>query len=89
MAAPGFSNVNNPNPAEYAVAVTTSDSVNFANIARGLYIGSTSGGSGLSVLMPDDTTVVFSGVVAGSIIPVRAKRVNATGTTASSIVALF
>lgn len=88
MAAPGFNNVNNPNPAEYAVAVTTSDSVNFANIARGLYIGSTAGGSSVSVLMPDDTTVVFSGVVAGSIIPVRAKRVN-TATTASSIVALF
>jgi len=85
MAAPGFSNQNNPNPAEYAAAVTTSDSVNFAYIARGLYIG---GAGNVSVLMPDDTTVVFNGAVAGSIIPVRAKRVN-TATTATNIVALF
>lgn len=86
MAFPGFSIVSNPNPAEYAAAVTTSDSANFANVARGLYIG---GAGNVSVLMPDDTTVVFNGAVAGSIIPVRAKRVNATGTSATNIVALY
>ena len=85
MAAPGASIVNNSNPAEYAAAVTTSDSVNFTYITRGLYIG---GAGNVSVLLADDTTVVFNGAVAGSILPIRAKRVN-TATTATNIVALY
>lgn len=86
MAAPGFSVVSNPNPAEYAAAVTASDTTSFDNLTRGLYIG---GAGNVSVYLADGTTVVFYGAVAGSIIPVRAKRVNSTGTTATNIVALY
>lgn len=86
MAAPGFSVVSNPNPAEYAAAVTTSDSTNFDNLTRGIYIG---GAGNVSVYLDDGTTVLFKGAVAGSIIPVRAKRINSTATTATDIVALY
>lgn len=72
-------------PADGAVAVTPSDSVNFTLPARGLYIG-----------VAGDVTAVVAGVAilfkncqAGSILPVVCTRVNATGTTATNLVALI
>lgn len=77
-------------PATVFEAVTPHDSTNFTNgICRGLYIGSTTGGSAAAVVDVDGNVVVFSGLAEGSILPVQAKRVNSTSTTASSIVALF
>lgn len=56
-------------------------------IARALYIG----GGGTAVLLLDDgvNTCTFPGLLAGTILPVRCVRVNATNTTATNIVALF
>lgn len=86
MATPNTNVENASTPAVYAGAVTTSDSVNLSSIARGLYIGT---GGNVAAVMPDDSVVVFSNVPTGMILPVRAKRVNATNTTASDIVALY
>lgn len=75
-----------------AIAVTTSDSVNFAPngvsdaLTAELYVGTT--GNVVAVLQ-DGTTITFVGVPAGGRIPVACKRVNATLTTASNIVAFF
>lgn len=85
MAAPNFSVVNDDNPAEYAAAVTPSDSTDLTQVPRALYIGSS---GNLNVDMMDGTTVLFSSVPNG-IFPVRVKRVRATSTTASNIVALY
>ncbi len=47
------------------------------------------GGAGIvQVVSPDDVVVAFT-AVAGSVIPVRAKRVNAVSTTATLMVALY
>ena len=73
-------------PAIGAVAVTPSDSALLANISRAIWVG---GAGDVAVLMSDDTTVTFAGVQAGSLLPIRVKRVNATDTTATSIVALY
>lgn len=56
---------------------------------RGIYVGSISGGATMRVLTRNGQTVNFAGLVAGSIIPVQASQVFATGTLASSLVALF
>jgi hypothetical protein len=86
MATP-LSNVENTStPAVYAGAVTTSDSTNLSSIARALYIGT---GGDVVALMPDDSEVTFKNAQSGQILPVRVKRVNATNTTASNIVALY
>ena len=71
-------------PAANAVAVTPSDSVDLAYVTRALYVG---GAGDVSVQM--GATVSFIGVQAGSVLPIRVSRVNAAGTTATGIVALW
>lgn len=80
-------------PATNCVAVTPSDTVNIApptdsaKTCKGLYVGTT---GNVAVLCIDDTAAVtFVAVPAGAILPVSAKRVNSTNTTASNIVAMF
>lgn len=71
-----------------AVAVTPNDSADLpAGPARALYIGVT----GNVALVPNrgGTSVTFVGVPSGTILPVQAYRVMATGTTATSILALL
>ena len=55
-------------------------------ICRALYIGSA---GDVSIVDLSDETIVFVGVVAGSVLPVQTKRVNATATTATNIIALY
>lgn len=86
MANPNHEVVNHPAPAEYATVVTPSDSTDLTKVARALYVGT---GGNVNLDTPDGATVVFSNVQAGSILPVRVKRVRSTSTTASNIVALF
>ena len=76
----------NTAPAESAAAVTPSDSTDLTYLARALYIGS---GGNLVIDVADGATVTFTNVMSGSILPVRVKRVRATSTTASNIVALY
>ena len=76
----------NTAPAEGAVAVTPSDSTDLTYMARALYIG---GAGNVNVDVADGTTVVFAGLSAGTILPVRVKRVRSTSTTATNIVALY
>lgn len=72
-------------PGGESFAITPSDSVNFTTNARSLYVGVT---GDVSILTNGGATVLFKAVQAGSILPQIAKRVNATGTTASFIVGL-
>lgn len=74
-------------PAVYAVAVTPSDSEDLANVSRALYVG---GAGNIAVhMLGDRTTVVFSAVPAGTILPVRVRRVLATNTTATLIINIY
>ncbi len=48
------------------------------------------GGAGdIELITVDDDTVLFKGIVAGQFLPVQVKRVKATNTTATDIVALW
>lgn len=73
----------NAGPATDCTAVTPSDSTVLASV-RGLYIG---GGGNLVVDTVNSTSVTFSNVLAGTIIPIQATKVKAA-TTATLIVAL-
>lgn len=73
-------------PADNAAAVTPSDSTDLTFTSRALYIG---GAGNLVVTMAGGGDVTFTGVPAGSILPIRASRVKATSTTATAIVNLY
>lgn len=78
--------VNSDLPADFAAAVTPHDTNALANFARALYVGGT---GDVKLTTPGGSTVTFAGVPAGTILPVRAKVVFSTGTTATSIIAIW
>lgn len=73
-------------PAVLGSAVTPSDETDFTRLTRALWVG---GAGNVVVVWYDDTTSTLEAVPAGTMLPVRAKRVNDTNTTATAIVALF
>lgn len=70
----------------FAAAVTPSDTTDLTITTRYLFVG---GAGTLTVDMSNGATVLFTGVLAGSVLPIRVNRVRATGTTATNIVALW
>ena len=85
-------------PAHRSLAVTPNDGADLvtpSNLVtptevkrcRGLYVGAA--GNLVVTLWSDTASVTFVAVPAGTLLPLLAKRVHATGTTAASIVALW
>ena len=74
-------------PAWNYVAVTPHDTTNFPDgPCRALYVG---GAGNVVAITLAGVAITFVGVQAGAILPIVAKRVNSTLTTATSIVALY
>lgn len=74
-------------PASRAVAITPDNSNDLAETCRMLYIG---GAGTLTVTLANDSSSVqFLAVAAGTTLRIRAKRVHATGTSATGIIALY
>jgi hypothetical protein len=73
-------------PASNAFAVTPADGSNLTHAARALFVG---GAGNIKVDTLGGDTVTFTGVVAGSILPVRILKVYSTDTTATNIVAVY
>lgn len=73
-------------PAGHAFAVTPNDSAELSYITRALYVG---GAGSVAVVTAQGDAVTFVGVTAGSVLPVRVRKVNATGTSATNIVGLY
>ena len=73
-------------PADNFAAVTKSDTTDLAGgPCRALFVGV--GGDVVAVTVAD-VAVTFKNVVSGTTLPVIARRVNSTSTTATDIVAL-
>lgn len=73
--------------ASICLAVTPNDSTDLTySTCRAIYVG---GAGNIALVDGAGTTVTFTGVTAGSILPVQTARINATGTTATSLVALY
>lgn len=69
-----------------AAVLAPHDSTDFANEIQALYVGGTGNITGV---LPDDTTVLISAIPVGTILPIRLKRINATGTTATLLVGFW
>ena len=76
----------NFSPVSHAIAVTPHNTNELTYVTRAVYVG---GLGDLKVTMQDSGTVTFADVPAGTTLPIRAKVVFATGTTATDIVALW
>lgn len=73
-------------PGLFHYAVTPHDSTDFPISFRSLWVG---GAGNVVIVANDGTAVTYVGAAAGSVIPMRGKRVNATGTTATSLVGIY
>lgn len=71
--------------AQQCIAITPADSDLAGGSVRALYVG---GSGNVKITDPQGNAVTFVGAVAGTILPVMAKRVWATGTTATNIIGL-
>ena len=77
-------------PATSGEAITKHDSTDFSFVSRGIYVG----GTGDVAAVLDDgsangVVLTFSAVPAGTLLPIRARRVNSTNTTATLMLALY
>lgn len=69
---------------ETAFAITPHDTTHLPFVTKRIYVG---GAGDVRVTMQDGTAVTFTGVLAGTILPVRAFKVL-TATTATNLVGL-
>jgi hypothetical protein len=74
-------------PATDGEAVTPHNSTNMTNVSRALWVGGA--GNITAVMHPSGTVLLFSGIAAGTLLPIRVSRVNSTGTTATLITAIY
>ncbi|TBG78610.1 hypothetical protein ELG76_04140 [Rhizobium leguminosarum] len=73
-------------PASGFAAITPHDSTDLTYVTRGVYVG----GAGNIVAVDErNNPVTFTGVTAGTVLPIRVRRINSTSTTATSLVALW
>lgn len=73
-------------PAVSWTAVTTSDTVNMPAGCRSIYVG---GAGNIVAVGWDNTVATFTAVPAGTVLPIQAKRINATNTTATLMIAMY
>lgn len=73
-------------PGRDAAAVIPDDLTDLPVVPRALFVGQ---GGTLAVRMAGGQEASFENVQGGTILPIRARRVMATGTTASSLIALW
>jgi hypothetical protein len=66
-----------------AKAITTSDTDNEEYVIEEIYVGAA---GNLTVVLLNGDAVPFLGALAGTVLPIQCKRVNATGLTAGSLV---
>jgi hypothetical protein len=79
-------NINNSNQSAVgSTAITPSDTATIP-ATKGIFIG---GAGNLAVTMANGNTVTFTGLSAGVVHPISVTKISATGTTATSILALY
>jgi hypothetical protein len=74
-------------PVRNSFAITPSDSAELPFVTRAIFVGSA---VDITARLADDTaSVTFKAVAAGSMLPIRARQIYATGTNASLMVGFY
>lgn len=79
-------NRNLRNPGQNGEVVTPHNTNEFVKVSRAIYVGT---GGNVNLVTRDGTTLLFSNVQDGTVLPIRARQVRATGTTATDIIAIY
>jgi hypothetical protein len=72
-------------PADHGFAIVPHDAADLVEVARALYVG---GAGSVRVVTASGAELTLAGVASGSVLPVRVRRVLASGTTATALVGL-
>lgn len=72
-------------PATHGFAITPHDSTLLSETTRAIYVG---GFGSVVVVLSSGAELTLANVPAGTVLPVRAQRVKATGTSATQLVGL-
>jgi hypothetical protein len=67
-------------------AITPSDSTNLPGGCRSIYVG---GAGNIAIVSQSNEVVTLTAVPVGTVLPVSPKRVNATNTNATLLIALY
>lgn len=76
-------------PYTRAVDVTPDDDNDLSEVTRGIHAHGAGSHHDLSVILQGDDNPVVIAIAKGDILPLRVRRVRATDTTATTIVALY
>lgn len=72
-------------PSTHGFAITPDDNAALPQTIRAIYVGTA---GNITMTLAEDAELVFANIPAGTILPIRAKSVSATGTTASDLIGL-
>lgn len=73
-------------PARGGFAITPSDSTDLSTETRAIYVGTA---GDLVAVLSSGSELSFVGLAGGMVLPVRARRVKATGTSAGYLLGLY
>ncbi|CAN5262320.1 hypothetical protein BH10PLA2_BH10PLA2_00550 [soil metagenome] len=73
-------------PYKHAASISPDDTNELSNVTRAIYVG---GNGNIVLITLAGETVPFIGVVVGTFLPVRARQVKLTSTTATNLIALW
>jgi hypothetical protein len=74
-------------PARRVAAIAPNDGADLSELPKAIYVG---GAGDLALIAAGDTvSCIFKNLPAASIVPVRARRVMSTGTTATALLLLY
>lgn len=80
-----LANATQPANKHFDIDALKSDTVDFLKLSRGVWVGA----DGDVKIKVGGLVLLYSGARAGTIIPVMAERVDATGTTATGLVGMY
>ncbi len=72
-------------PASHGFTATASDVTDLVEVTRALYVGS---GGTLALVLQSGAEITLENVGSGTLLPLRARRVKQTGTSAGALVGL-
>jgi hypothetical protein len=73
-------------PAQHGFAITPADGTDLPSETRGLWVGAS---GDLVLVLASGDEVTIAGVPGGTLLPLRIRRIRATGTGASQLVGLY